>query len=362
MKHIQKKIAIIIHSLGKGGEEKASANLSILLSDLGFETHLISALNYVDYEYKGQLLNLGVLKDKDDSFFGRLRRFLVFYRYLKSERFDFIIDSRSRPNFFKQLLINKILYAHQKVVFVVHSYWLKNYLPKQRLLAKLLYNNAFHLVAVSEEIKQRIQHEYGFDQVRTIYNCLSKSASIVNQDTPKLPQNFILFFGRIEDKVKNISLLIDGYSQSKLAQKNIKLVILGDGPDVIKLQEYAKKLQLLEFIEFRPFVPNPSSIIKNAIFSVLTSQYEGFPMVLIESLSQGTPVVSVDCKSGPKEVIQNEINGLMVENHNPNALAKAFDRFLEDEQLYFHCKQNAKKSVEKFSTEIISKNWLNLLK
>ena len=77
MKHIQKKIAIIIHSLGKGGEEKASANLSILLSDLGFETHLISALNYVDYEYKGQLLNLGVLKemgflihpepDKDES-------------------------------------------------------------------------------------------------------------------------------------------------------------------------------------------------------------------------------------------------------------------------------------------------------
>ena len=154
MKHIHKKIAIVIHSLGKGGEEKASANLSILLSGLGFEIHLISALNYVDYEYKGQLLNLGFLKDKDDSFFARLIRFLVFYRYLKSERFDFIIDSRARPIFFKQLLINKILYAHQKVIYVVHSYRLKNYIPKSRFLAKVLYKNAFQLVAVSQEIKK----------------------------------------------------------------------------------------------------------------------------------------------------------------------------------------------------------------
>ena len=362
MKHIHKKIAIVIHSLGKGGEEKASANLSILLSGLGFEIHLISALNYVDYEYKGQLLNLGFLKDKDDSFFARLIRFLVFYRYLKSKRFDFIIDSRARPIFFKQLLINKILYAHQKVIYVVHSYRLKNYIPKSRFLAKVLYKNAFQLVAVSQEIKKLIQLKYGFNQVSAIYNCLSKSELVANQDTLKLPQKFILFFGRIEDKIKNISLLIDGYNQSKLAKNNIKLVVLGDGPDVLKLQQYAKKLQLSDFIDFRPFVPNPSAIIKNAIFSVLTSQYEGFPMVLIESLSFGIPVVSVDCKSGPKEVVQNEMNGLIVENHNPKALAKAFNHLIEDEQLYRHCKQNAKKSVEKFSADIISKSWLNLLK
>ena len=356
------KIAIVTSSLGRGGAQKSSANLSILLSNLGYEIHLILVLNFIDYEYQGQLLNLGILKDNDDSFFGKIKRFRLFYNYIKSENFDYIIDSRARPTFFKQLLINKILYAHQKVIYVVHSYRLKNYIPKSRFLAKVLYKNAFQLVAVSQEIKKLIQLEYGFNQISTIYNCLSKSESVANQDTPKLPQKFILFFGRIDDKVKNISLLIDAYNQSKLAVNNTKLVILGDGPDISYLEQKTVDLQLQHQIVFLPYCADPSNIIKRALFSVLSSRYEGFPMVLIESLSLGTPVVSVDCKSGPKEVIQNEMNGLLVENHNPTALAMAFDRFLEDEKLHKYCRQNAKKSFEKFSANIISKNWLNLLK
>ncbi len=356
------KIAIVTSSLGRGGAQKSSANLSFVLSKLHYDVHVISILNQIDYKYQGQLLNLGKLKDQKDSIFGKIKRFRLFYNYLKSENFDYIIDSRARPKFFKQLLINKILYAHQKVIYVVHSYWLKNYFPKQRFLAKLLYNKAFQLVAVSQEIKKRIKLEYGFNQVSTIYNCLSRSEPVVNQDTPKLPQKFILYFGRIDDKIKNISLLIAGYNQSKLAQKNIKLVILGDGPDTTYLKQKTVDLQLQHQIVFLPYCADPSSIIKRALFSVLSSRYEGFPMVLIESLSFGTPVVSVDCKSGPKEVIQHEINGLLVENHNPKALAKAFDCFLEDKQLYLHCKQNAEKSIEKFSDETISKFWLKLLK
>ena len=138
------KIAIVTSSLGRGGAQKSSANLSFVLSKLDYDVHVISILNQIDYKFKGQLLNLGILKDNDDSFFGKIKRFRLFYNYLKSENFDYIIDSRARPKFFKQLLINKILYAHQKVIYVVHSYWIKNYFPKQRFLAKLLYNKAFH--------------------------------------------------------------------------------------------------------------------------------------------------------------------------------------------------------------------------
>ena len=356
------KIAIITSSLGGGGAQKSSANLSFVLSKLDYDVHIISILNQIDYEYQGKLLNLGKLKDQNDSIFGKIKRFRLFYNYLKYENFDYIIDSRARPTFFKQLLINKILYAHQKVIYVVHSYRLKNYIPKSRFLAKVLYKNAFQLVAVSQEIKKLIQLKYGFNQVSTIYNCLSKSELVANQDTPKLPQKFILFFGRIDDQVKNISLLIDAYNQSKLAVNNTKLVILGEGPDTTYLKQKTVDLQLQHQIVFLPYCADPSSIIKRALFSVLSSRYEGFGMVLIESLSFGIPVVSVDCKSGPSEVINHKKNGLLVDNHNPIALADAFNEFIENKKLYNHCKEQAKQSVEKFSDDIISKSWLNLLK
>ena len=96
------KIAIITSSLGGGGAQKSSANLSFVLSKLNYEVHIISILNQVDYEFRGQLLNLGVIRDKDNSLIGRTKRFLVFLKYLRSHNFEYVIDSRARPTFFKQ--------------------------------------------------------------------------------------------------------------------------------------------------------------------------------------------------------------------------------------------------------------------
>jgi glycosyltransferase involved in cell wall biosynthesis len=71
--------------------------------------------------------------------------------------------------------------------------------------------------------------------------------------------------------------------------------------------------------------------------------------------------VSVNCNSGPAEVIQNEYNGLLVENYNPNALANAMERLINDEDLYHICKANAIKSVQHLSVENISKQWNQIL-
>jgi glycosyltransferase involved in cell wall biosynthesis len=123
-----------------------------------------------------------------------------------------------------------------------------------------------------------------------------------------------------------------------------------------------QKMSLTSEIEFLPYMSSPYQIVKKAKFSILTSRYEGFPMVLTESLHLGTPVISVDCESGPKEIIKNEHNGLLVENYNVKALTEAMDRMVKDEELYLNCKANATASVAHLSKKQIGLQWQSILK
>lgn len=81
----------------------------------------------------------------------------------------------------------------------------------------------------------------------------------------------------------------------------------------------------------------------------------------VESLSIGTPVVSVDCKSGPNEIIIHEKNGLLVENYNPQKLGDAMKRLFEDKELYSQCKAYAKDSVQHLSQRNIIQEWQKIL-
>ncbi|TYB74518.1 glycosyltransferase family 4 protein [Bizionia saleffrena] len=354
----KKKICIIVSSLGKGGAQKASANLSKMLFNLGYNVHIVSVLNHIDYSYQGTLLNLGALKNKDNSLIGRFKRLMLFKDYLRDQKFDVIIDGRSRPSGLKELIISNFIYNKSKVIYIVGSYNLTTYFPKSKVISKILYGKAFKIVAVSKEIKEKIEDAFHFKNVGQIYNALPERDS---SSPTSIPASYILAYGRLVDGVKNYTLLINAYKVSSLASKNVKLLILGSGQDEKYLKDLVLQLNLKEYITFIPFVSDTLYYVENAKMVCLTSRYEGFPMVLLESLAAGTPVVSVNCKSGPKEIVSDEYNGLLVENNNVSAFAAALNRMVEDEALYRLCKANTKKSVEKFSIENISKQWNALI-
>ena len=355
------KICIVTSSLGKGGGQKSSAVLSILLDSLGYDVHIVSILDTIDYAYKGTLLNLGILKKENDSFFGKIKRFYVFFYFIRTQNFDFIIDSRSRPSIIKQFLINKLIYVNQKVIFIVHSFFLENYIPNNKCVAQYLYRKAFKFVTVSHAIKFKLLSRYHFDNVHVVHNAVNEVHTKSERDLLVPKDDYILFFGRIEDSIKNLTLLIESYKLSVLSDKNIKLVILGEGSDKLKLKQKVQAMDINKHVLFLPYTKNPYSVVSKAMFTILTSKYEGFPTMLIESLFHGTPVISVDCQSGPSEIIIEAQNGLLVPNNNPYLLSEAMNRFVTDNNLYLFCKNNAKKSVEKFNKEHISKDWKQII-
>ncbi len=354
------KICIVASSLAKGGAERSSALLSQMLSDIGHDIHIVTVLSGVAYPFSGVHFNLGALKDSKDSFLSRVNRLLIFKKYLIANKFDIIIDNRSRIQAYREFLITKFIYTIP-TIYVLHNYKTSKVFTKYTWLNKILYKDKV-MTAVSKAATKKFRKKFKLKDIRTIYNGFDFD-EINNKalEGVALENDFIIFYGRIDDEHKNLKLLLDSYKLSKLSKEGVKLLILGNGPDYDAIVQYSKDLKLENHIVFKGFIANPYPFVKNARFMVLSSRFEGFPMVIPETLSLGVPVISVDCKSGPKEVIKNEVNGLLVENFDKNALSEAMNSFIFDQPLYQNCKENAKKSVLHLEVQVIKEEWKQLL-
>lgn len=354
----KKKVAIISNSLGKGGAERFAALLTFMLEDSDFEVHSIIVNDVVDYSFTGNLFNLEKESSRYSFLFRKLKKGILLRRYLVQNNIEIVIDSRSRNVLFREL-ITRFIYRGLKINYIIHSYNFQNYFPASKFWSRIIYKNVEVLICVSKAIEQKVNQLYKLKNTVTIYNPFF----IEKKELEKVlePQNVILFFGRFDEKVKNFTLMLEAFSDSKIYLKDYKLHLMGSGNDVDFIQQKIGDLNLQDYVEILPFKQNPYNEVREAKFTLLTSHYEGFPMSVVESLALGTPVVAVDCNSGPEEIIQNEFNGLLVENYNKQALALAINRFADDDKLYHFCKKNAAESVQHLSLKNISEQWKTLL-
>ena len=351
------KIAIVSASLGVGGAERFAGLLSFMLYDLGYEVHHIIILDNVDYDYKGVLVNLGKLFPDEKGIFRAVKKGKYIAKYLAENDIQMIIDNRSRPTFVREVF-TKWIYGNRKRYFMIHSSNLEMYFPK--LGANYLYKNITKLVCVANEIEQKVGSQFNLKNAATIYNPIIFPEHLTEK--PKdTPENYLLFFGRLEEEIKNFSLMLNSFKHSKVYENGVKLLLVGDGLSKNLIETKIKELQLRDFVQILPFQKNITPYIQYAKATILTSHFEGFPMSLIESLATKTPVISVDCETGPKEIVQDKVNGLLVPNHDEFALSEAIKTMIQDEKLYQICKNNAQKSVEHLSLTTIAQQWKQLL-
>lgn len=155
--------------------------------------------------------------------------------------------------------------------------------------------------------------------------------------------------GRLTSQ-KNFSLLIQAFHWLKGKTKlNIVLKIAGVGPEMELLNSLIIKLSLQDEVHLLGFVDYAEEIIASSNLFVMTSIWEGFPATLVEAMTLGTPVISVNCQSGPSELIDHGVNGLLVENPDPSAVGQAILKIIENPEIAQSMCLKAKEKVESFS-------------
>lgn len=138
----------------------------------------------------------------------------------------------------------------------------------------------------------------------------------------------IMCAGRLTT-AKNHMLLVRAMAAIH-AQTGARLVIFGDGPERARLAAEISRAGLSQVVDMPGFSDNPFSFMKRADAFVLCSKWEGLPMVLIEAMALGTPIVATDCPSGPAEILEGGKWGRLVPMGDPDALARAVVETLRD--------------------------------
>ncbi len=359
----KKKIALVGFHLHIGGGARVMSIISNYLHEQNLEVHNIIVQDELGYDYSGALLNLGKIKSDPMTIFNKIKRFLVFRRYMKQQSVDVIIDFRFRKGILKEFLISRFVYNRKKTIYTIHSSKLDVYLPKSNFWANAIYGGCFRLLALTKEMEKATKLTYPkLENVSTMPNPININ-EIVDKAKEDIDLDFeyIIGAGLYDVNIKQFDKLIIGYSESVLPKKNIHLVILGKGKLLKYLKSVAKNYNVEKLVHFLGYQTNPYKYFSKSKYFVLSSEFEGLPMVVLEALACSVPVVAFNCPTGPKDAINTKENGLLIEHQNVEALTSGMNTFVEDLDLYKHCKNNALKSVHKYSIDVIGKKWLNLI-
>lgn len=161
---------------------------------------------------------------------------------------------------------------------------------------------------------------------------------------------------------KGFDLLIQAWSMTNTCKTTgWKLQIIGSGKDETQLKKLANQLGVSDSITFIPATPDAIQYMSESRCFVLSSRYEGLPLVLLEAMALGLPVIAFDCYTGPQELINDGSNGFLIKPFDTHAFAKAIDQLATNTTLCEQMSINAQKTAENYCIPAILDRWENLL-
>ncbi|MCX5782796.1 MAG: glycosyltransferase [Elusimicrobia bacterium] len=359
----KRKIIFVIPNLARGGAEKIFVTLLDNLNTDKIEPicvfydskHFFS----IPKNIKQYILNLPATK----NYFLKLVRFIL--RILNLRKIindlnpDVLFGFLTETNL---VMIIARLFSKYKPKLIISEYTLPSlhmkYRPDLRFLMSLFYRISDNIIAISNGVKKDLIENFGIkeEKISVIYNPIneteikSKSEEEITEHVWFKENKPIIINVASLTKLKGHEYLINVF---EIIRKKLdcRLVILGDGDEKERLINLVNSKNLEKNVLFLNFQENPYKFMAHSSVFVLSSLYEGRPNVLIEAILCGIPVVSTDCPCGPREIIFDGVDGLLVPMKDENKLAEAVLKILNNKKFAGELILNAKNKLKEFSLQ-----------
>lgn len=338
-----KKILFVIYGLhNKGGSERVTVELANALSKK-YDIHIIyKESSHIAYKLDQRVKLVTVDKSGVALLFS-------IKKHIKDHDYDVVvIHSMNRLTVGLLLtgLTHPFLISLEHTSSINSSYFI-------RFLKKLIFNKINKVIVLSKKDKNFYDNFH--NSVYVIYN--PSPFSIEKKYHSKNKK--IISIGSL-DKNKGFDRLIEAWKKVELYDNDFVLEIYGEGEERKKLEMLIEKYRLKR-VFLMGKTENVYDVYKTAAFFVMTSHFEGLPMVLIEAQSLGLPIISYDCPNGPAEIVNHNINGYLVENNNQENLTEKILELIKNEGIRNQFSDNAILSAKKFRKEIIVQKWIDII-
>ena len=338
------KILVLHGHLSMGGEERVLLNVLRNLVELNYDVDLLITWNHKENNlFENEIPKKVNYEFLFDSYNGKNKLIKEIYRIrakttylkkiekkIKNEKYDIVIDYSSNllkyDNF--DIKIPVFAWIHFSLTFgeKLTLEKIKKYKKQYKKYSKIF--------AITRVMKEEFINKVGIDEkkVELVYNPIDlkliekKAENVEKKYENYLKQDYFLQVSRLTQQ-KQPEHLVDIYYKLKQTGIKEKLYFIGDGEKKEIIKQKIKEYNLENDIILLGQIENPYPFFKSAKLFVHTAKYEGLPTVLLESLALGTPVVSYDCPTGPRDILgkNNEYGELISLNDKDMFVEKVLE-------------------------------------
>ena len=351
------KVSLLISGLRGGGAERVCVIVANGLAARGHDVSL-TVLNTEGQAYAGQLspqvrlINLSVAHAR--------RSFIALRHWLLKEQPTLVLVFNHQLAIIlvclRSLMRGKFKIVARNIntlsVRAQHQNWWHGSVTNA--LTRLLYSRVDHVIAQSTGMHSDLVENYRIlpSHITTIHNPVSAELLSCDSETAKRNpyERVVLYVGRL-GKQKGLEDLLSAFSVVVENEPGATLYLVGTGPEENHLQNLATTLGITESVHFVGFQTDVISWYQRASVVVLTSHYEGFPNVLVEAITCGTPVVAFDCPSGPSEIIVEGVNGYLIPDRDKALFAQRVTDILVGRVVFRQ--EDVARTAERFRSNVV---------